>query len=63
MTIKESLKNWKEGTYGKSVAKFPERKKRFKTSFNQEIDPVYVPGFGDENDMETRGLRSEYPLT
>ena len=32
MTIKESLKNWKEGTYGKSVAKFPERKKRFKTS-------------------------------
>ena len=47
MTIEESLKNWKEGTYGKSVAKFPERKKRFKTSFNQEIDPFYVPVFED----------------
>ncbi|HNW82871.1 MAG TPA: methylmalonyl-CoA mutase family protein [bacterium] len=63
MSISAEFAKWKEGAYGKTVAKFPERKQVFKTSFNEEIAPVYVPGFEDPQYLETRGLPGLYPFT
>ena len=63
MTIRDEFTKWKEGAYGKTVAKFPERKQVFKTSFNETVEPVYVPGFEDPQYLETRGLPGLYPFT
>ncbi|MGI6393909.1 MAG: acyl-CoA mutase large subunit family protein [bacterium] len=63
MPIKEEFKKWKEGIYGKSIARFPERKQTFKTSFDEKIEPVYLPDSEDANYLETRGLPGVYPFT
>lgn len=63
MSISTEFAKWKEGAYGKTVAKFPERKQVFKTSFNEEIAPVYVPGLEDPEYLPTRGLPGLYPFT
>ncbi|HSW61420.1 MAG TPA: methylmalonyl-CoA mutase family protein [bacterium] len=63
MTIRDEFTKWKEGAYGKTVAKFPERKQTFKTSYNEEIAPVYVPGFEDPEYLPTRGMPGLYPFT
>ena len=63
MTVKETFENWKAGSYGKAVAKFPERKQRFKTSFGETVEPLYIPAEDDQKYLETRGVPGEYPFT
>ncbi|MBP5201325.1 methylmalonyl-CoA mutase, partial [bacterium] len=63
MTVKETFENWKAGSYGKAVAKFPERKQRFKTSFGETVEPLYIPAEEDQKYLETRGMPGEYPFT
>jgi len=43
MSVKEEFLKWKEGSYQKTVSRFPERKEQFKTSYNDEVRPVYFP--------------------
>jgi len=63
MSIAEEFKKWKEVVHGKSVARFPERKQTFKTSYNEVIEPVYAPETDDEKYLETRGFPGLYPFT
>jgi len=63
MSVKEEFLKWKEGSYQKTVSKFPERKKMFKTSFNEEIQPVYVPKDADDKYLETTNFPGNFPYT
>ncbi len=62
MTINESYREWKEGLYRKAVERFPERKPEFRTSYDEVIEPVYVPKTEDPDYMEQLGLPGQYPF-
>jgi methylmalonyl-CoA mutase N-terminal domain/subunit len=63
MTISEKHKKWREGAYQKTIEKFPERKKEFKTSWGDIVEPIYVPGDGCPYYEEKLGFPGEYPFT
>ncbi len=63
MSLKEELKNWKEGIYKKSIDRFPERKSTFKTSYGETIEPVYAPENEDENYLKNFNFPGQYPYT
>ncbi len=63
MTIKDRFGKWREEIYGKAVARFPERKKEFKTSYGETVEPVYIPSCEEETYLETRGFPGLYPYT
>lgn len=63
MSVKEEFLKWKEGSYQKTVSRFPERKKMFKTSFNEEIQPVYVPEDADDKYLEEMNFPGNFPYT
>jgi len=63
MSISERHQMWRNGAYRKSVEKFPERKKEFKTSWGEVIDPIYVPGDDCLSYEEKLGFPGEYPFT
>jgi len=63
-TTSGSRREWLEGTYGPAVAKTPERKKRFRTLSDIDVDPVYtaedLAGFDPARDL---GYPGEFPFT
>ncbi len=63
MTISERHMKWREGSYKKTVEKFPERKKEFKTSWGDVVEPIYVPGDECPYYEEKIGFPGEFPFT
>jgi len=62
--IKMSVDNWDNGVVKKSLAKFPERKEKFTTGSNIEVDRLYTPlDVEDINYNEDLGFPGEYPFT
>ena len=58
MATEDRLVNWREGTYGKAVSRFPERRGEFRRSSGGALEPVYVGGDGDGGP-----LPGEFPYT
>ncbi len=54
-------KEWRARTYDPFVAKHPERKKRFRTSSDIEVEPVYTGDGAAAN--ERLGFPGEFPFT
>ena len=40
--IKKSKKEWEEGSVKKTISRFPERKEKFVTGSNIEVDRLYT---------------------
>ena len=62
--IKKSKREWEEGPVNKTISRFPERKEKFVTASNIEVDRLYTPL--DIEDMDYNkdlGLPGEYPFT
>jgi methylmalonyl-CoA mutase N-terminal domain/subunit len=61
----ENKKNeWKENTLKKTIQRFPERKKAFLTTYDENIDVVYTPKDIEKmNYLEDIGFPGEYPFT
>jgi methylmalonyl-CoA mutase N-terminal domain/subunit len=61
---KRSKKAWQEETYGPAVARTPERKKRFRTLSDIDVDPLYtaedLAAFDPARDL---GYPGEFPFT
>ena len=62
MSLKEKHAKWRDGAYKKTIEKFPERKKEFKSSWGDTVEPVYVPGFEDPGYEAKLGFPGEYPF-
>jgi len=62
MSISEKHAKWREGAYKKTIEKFPERKKEFKSSWGDTVEPVYVPGDTCPN-YDKLGFPGEFPFT
>nr|WP_070121622.1 methylmalonyl-CoA mutase family protein [Bacillus marinisedimentorum] len=56
------LEEWQQKTE-KAMERFPERKERFATSSDIEIDRLYLPEQLDESYMGKLGFPGEYPFT
>ena len=63
MSVKEEFLKWKESSYLKTVSRFPERRKIFKTSFNDEVRPVYFPEDADDEYLKKTNFPGNYPFT
>ncbi len=62
--IKSSVENWEKNVVEKSLTKFPERKERFTTGSNAEVNRLYTPiDIEHINYDEDLGLPGEYPFT
>jgi methylmalonyl-CoA mutase N-terminal domain/subunit len=62
--IKSSVDQWEKEVVEKSIARFPERKEKFTTGSNIEVDRLYTPVNVEEmNYNEDLGLPGEYPFT
>lgn len=62
--IKQDQTNWNEVKVGKTLSKFPERRKKFITGSNQEVDRLYTPAHLENFDYDTDlGYPGEYPFT
>lgn len=62
--LEEAFGAWKEGGYGKAVAKFKERKASFETTSEIPIEPLYTPlDVRDQDYLERLGFPGEYPFT
>lgn len=62
-TIKESFQNWEENKVNKSLARFPERKEKFKFDTGEDVKRLYTPLDVDidyENDL---GYPGQFPFT
>ena len=60
----EARKEWEAGTLGKTLDRFPERKKTFVTGSDEPVDRVYLPGETDADTyMEKIGFPGDYPYT
>src|SRR5690554_6329668 len=62
--IKSSIDRWEKETVEKTISKRPERKEKFVTGSNQEVERLYTPadieGFNYEEDL---GFPGQYPFT
>jgi methylmalonyl-CoA mutase N-terminal domain/subunit len=64
MMSSRSRKDWRKNTYDPFVARRPERKKRFRTSSDIEVEPVYAPDAPlDEATALRVGFPGEFPYT
>ncbi len=63
MSLRDELKNWRENNHQKTIAKFPERKPVFKTTYGDTVEPTYVPGVEDETYMTKLGMPGQFPFT
>jgi methylmalonyl-CoA mutase, N-terminal domain len=63
MSRQEELERWNREKYRKTVEKFPERKPLFKTSFGEEIKPIYCPKEEAQDYSAALGYPGEYPFT
>ncbi|KLO23924.1 MULTISPECIES: acyl-CoA mutase large subunit family protein [unclassified Marinitoga] len=62
--ISEKKKKWEETTLKKTLERFPERKKHFKTTYNEEVKRLYTPEDIKNIDyLEDIGFPGEYPFT
>lgn len=62
MKRSRSIKEWAEGTRAADLARRPERKKEFRSSWGQRIDPLYETKSGRDNRDEI-GYPGEFPFT
>ncbi len=62
---KESFREWEENTLKKTLERFPERKKRFETPSELEVERIYTPAhLADEwNYTDKLGFPGNYPFT
>jgi methylmalonyl-CoA mutase N-terminal domain/subunit len=61
--VQEAYNNWDTSLYQKSISKFPERLKEFKTQSFTQVKPIYIPNDTD-SDYNTRlGFPGQYPFT
>ena len=63
MSIVDKKKNWQETVVAKNIAKAPERKPRFLTSSNIEMERCFAPGFDYPGYDEQLGFPGQYPFT
>ena len=63
MKIHEEKKRWEATTLKKVIDKRAERKKKFLTSSNLEMERVFTPDFDVPGYAEKLGLPGEYPYT
>jgi len=62
--IKDAEREWYEGPYKKVTQKYPERKDKFVTGSNMEVEPLYTPLDVKETDyLEKIGFPGQYPFT
>ena len=62
--IKKSKEDWEEGPVHKTISRFPERKEKFVTGSNIEVDRLYTPlDVKNTNYNEDLGMPGEYPFT
>lgn len=62
--IEKKKREWEEKTLNKTLAKFPERKERFQTTFEEDILRIYTPSdIENLNYLEDLGFPGEYPFT
>lgn len=62
--IKMSVDNWDKNVVQKSLSKFPERKEKFTTGSNIEVNRLYTPVDIEDLDYnEELGFPGEYPFT
>ena len=63
MSFESELNRWKEQTYKKATARFPERKPEFQTPSGIPLEPVLPPGDPDPDYLDALGFPGEYPFT
>src|SRR5512138_2567283 len=63
MSIVDKKKNWQETVVAKNIAKAPERKPRFLTTSNIEMERCFAPDFDYPGFDEQLGFPGEYPFT
>jgi methylmalonyl-CoA mutase, N-terminal domain len=62
--IKTEFKHWEESILNGSIKRFPERKQKFTTTANMDIQRLYVPqDMTEEWYLEKLGFPGEYPFT
>lgn len=62
--LKKKQADWNDNKVGKTLEKFPERRKDFVTGSNQEVERLYSPANLEEFDYERDlGFPGEYPFT
>ncbi|MDU5082369.1 methylmalonyl-CoA mutase family protein [uncultured Tissierella sp.] len=62
--VKASVEQWDKEVVQKSLSRFPERKQKFTTGSNIEVDRLYTPiDIEDMDYNEDLGLPGEYPFT
>ncbi len=62
--IKESTKKWENELVDKAIKKFPERKEKFSTVSDIDVDRLYTPESIEDIDYEKNlGYPGEYPFT
>lgn len=61
--ILKEKERWENNTVKKSIEKFPERKKDFKTFSNISIRRLYTPADVDYSYLKDLGFPGEYPFT
>jgi methylmalonyl-CoA mutase N-terminal domain/subunit len=62
--IKSGKKQWTEGPVEKAISRFPERKEKFTTGSNMEVERLYTPEEVEDFDYnEKLGYPGEYPYT
>ncbi len=63
MSFQDQYEKWRNGSYKKSIERFPERKAEFKTSFGAPLDPIYFPPDEEIKYIDKLGFPGEYPYT
>ncbi|MCC5912102.1 MAG: methylmalonyl-CoA mutase family protein [Clostridiaceae bacterium] len=62
--LKKNQENWQKNKVEKGLGKFPERKDRFATGSNEEVERLYTPVDVEDFDYEADlGFPGEYPFT
>ncbi|MFA5576407.1 MAG: methylmalonyl-CoA mutase family protein [Tissierellaceae bacterium] len=62
--IKTSVETWDREVVERTVSRFPERKEKFTTGSNSQVDRLYTPlDIGNLDYNEDLGLPGEYPFT
>lgn len=61
--LKNQYQDWFEKVYKKSIAKFPERCKNFKTPSGADVNPIYTPLDNDFDYLDKLGMPGEFPFT
>jgi methylmalonyl-CoA mutase N-terminal domain/subunit len=63
MSLDAERKRWEEAVLDPALEKFPERKARFETSSEIELERLYLPSNHEPEYAEKLGFPGEYPFT